>query len=206
MTTPDPAGWYDDPHDPSAQRYWDGGEWTGRVKPKPVGQSASQRVVLPPLPGQHVQAPIPPRTSRTNPVALLAVIGAVVLVLVVAVIGFNALFGGTDSDTAPDTARGPDEIEIEQLVHEWTDDLNNRDLEGLQSLMCAGSAAQLPQDVFYGVEHMGELSSDVSNIVVVGSTATAGIVSNWANGTHNASSDTYAKENGVWKICHTINF
>ncbi|QKJ20701.1 DUF2510 domain-containing protein [Microbacterium hominis] len=28
-----PAGWYPDPHAPSAQRYWDGAQWTEHVAP-----------------------------------------------------------------------------------------------------------------------------------------------------------------------------
>lgn len=27
-----PAGWYPDPSDPSAQRYWDGSQWTAQTR------------------------------------------------------------------------------------------------------------------------------------------------------------------------------
>ena len=32
--TQQPSGWYEDPHDPSLYRYWDGVVWTDRVAPK----------------------------------------------------------------------------------------------------------------------------------------------------------------------------
>jgi len=72
--------------------------------------------------------------------------------------------------------------------------------------MCSGSASQLPHDVFYTSDKIGPLSSAASNIVVSGDQATATIISTWSNGTHNGETDRYGKENGSWKICHTVNF
>jgi hypothetical protein len=56
MTTPDQPGWYDDPNDPSAQRYWDGQAWTPHRQRKPASPSARASAV--PTPSQ--QAPPPP--------------------------------------------------------------------------------------------------------------------------------------------------
>jgi serine/threonine protein kinase len=43
MTTPRQPGWYDDPHDSNAQRYWDGQDWAPNRQRKPLtvpGQAA----------------------------------------------------------------------------------------------------------------------------------------------------------------------
>lgn len=34
------AGWYDDPADPTMARYWDGEQWTSRVRPKSAPSTA----------------------------------------------------------------------------------------------------------------------------------------------------------------------
>jgi hypothetical protein len=38
MTTPRPPGWYDDPDDSNAQRYWNGQEWTPQRQRKPTSR------------------------------------------------------------------------------------------------------------------------------------------------------------------------
>ncbi|HZU47122.1 MAG TPA: DUF2510 domain-containing protein, partial [Mycobacterium sp.] len=53
MTTPNQPGWYDDPQDPNAQRYWDGQEWTPHRQRKPAAggrQQASPPPSPPPTP------------------------------------------------------------------------------------------------------------------------------------------------------------
>src|ERR687888_284730 len=37
-----PAGWYDDPQDPSQQRYWDGVAWSSHLRPRQQGQQTQQ--------------------------------------------------------------------------------------------------------------------------------------------------------------------
>ena len=74
MTTPSQPGWYDDPNEPKAQRYWDGQDWTPRRQRKPASPSPQQQTP-PPLPPQ--QAPAPPPSALpsalppppTNPVS-----------------------------------------------------------------------------------------------------------------------------------------
>lgn len=36
LAPPPAPGWYDDPHDPTRIRYWDGASWAPRTAPKPV--------------------------------------------------------------------------------------------------------------------------------------------------------------------------
>ena len=55
MTTPNQPGWYDDPHDANAQRYWDGQGWTPHRQQKPTAwatQPAPQQWP-PPSPQSH---------------------------------------------------------------------------------------------------------------------------------------------------------
>jgi hypothetical protein len=39
--TPQQPGWYDDPHDPTAQRYWDGRDWTPQRQRKSISAQPS---------------------------------------------------------------------------------------------------------------------------------------------------------------------
>ncbi|WP_422225433.1 DUF2510 domain-containing protein, partial [Mycobacterium sp.] len=47
MTTPNQPGWYDDPHDSNAQRYWDGQDWTPHRQRKPASPTARPSVTPP---------------------------------------------------------------------------------------------------------------------------------------------------------------
>ena len=57
MTTPHP-GWYDDPHDSNAQRYWNGRDWTPHRQRKstswPTPPSVMPTQPPPPLPSDYV--------------------------------------------------------------------------------------------------------------------------------------------------------
>jgi len=58
MTTPTQAGWYDDPSNPSAQRYFDGNDWTPYRQRKAAGAPTP-----PPVPSQtaaYTPPPTPP--------------------------------------------------------------------------------------------------------------------------------------------------
>ena len=44
---PTPAGWYPDPWDPRAQRYWDGAQWTQHTAPAAAQQPAPQQPAAP---------------------------------------------------------------------------------------------------------------------------------------------------------------
>jgi pyruvate/2-oxoglutarate dehydrogenase complex dihydrolipoamide acyltransferase (E2) component len=67
MTTPDQPGWYDDPKDPKAQRYWDGQEWTPHRQRKPASPPAQpSTAATPPRPSPPPPSPpsnVPPPSS-----------------------------------------------------------------------------------------------------------------------------------------------
>jgi hypothetical protein len=64
MTTSDnQPGWYDDPNDLSAQRYWDGQGWTPHRQRKPVSppiRASAPPPAAPPLPQPPAAPPLPP--------------------------------------------------------------------------------------------------------------------------------------------------
>jgi Protein of unknown function (DUF2510) len=76
MTTPNQPGWYDDPHDSNAQRYWDGQDWTPHRQRKSTLPSA-RPPVTPTTPQQPLRQPdLPPppglaypATAPTQPVS-----------------------------------------------------------------------------------------------------------------------------------------
>jgi Protein of unknown function (DUF2510) len=63
MTTPVQPGWYDDPQNSNAQRYWDGQNWTPHRQRKPAGSPPPPRPPLPPRP----PPPPPPRAVAPIP-------------------------------------------------------------------------------------------------------------------------------------------
>ena len=62
MTTPQP-GWYDDPHDSNAQRYWDGQDWTPHRQRKPISRTTPPPVPRPTVPPPPVTPTLPPRLA-----------------------------------------------------------------------------------------------------------------------------------------------
>jgi hypothetical protein len=64
VTTPDQPGWYDDPHDPNAQRYWNGQDWTPHRQRKPIVRSTQPPPPAQPPPPPSAQ-PLPPPTGAT---------------------------------------------------------------------------------------------------------------------------------------------
>lgn len=116
MTTPRP-GWYDDPEDPNAQRYWDGQNWTPHRQRKnatPIAPGAAHPT--PPGPagpspwdqvrpivdkarddGQRIWS----RQPRQQKIILaVAGVAAVVVAAVVFVFVVGSLFGGGKSTSA----------------------------------------------------------------------------------------------------------
>jgi hypothetical protein len=189
---------------------------------QPPPQPVTSPPPAPPLPPVRVGTPPPikqfnPNTStgtgRKRPD--LGRIAAIAIILVVLFFGYRVFFASSDDATPPSNptavapASGSDEEQITQLAQAWTNAFNNHDLAGMQSLMCSGSASDLPRDVFKLLDRYGPFTNTVSNIKVTGNTATAGVRSTWSNSNGNggeAFDNTYAKEDGVWKICHTTNF
>lgn len=58
------AGWYQDPHNPTLQRYWDGNIWTDATRP-----------AVPPVPGAaHVGGPVQTGQSQKVTAGILALL------------------------------------------------------------------------------------------------------------------------------------
>jgi Protein of unknown function (DUF732)/Protein of unknown function (DUF2510) len=127
MTTTQP-GWYDDPEDASAQRYWDGGDWTPHRQRKPISQStqppppdlpppplpppppaaSSSGAEYPPPPSGAEYPPPggPPQRSRT-PIAVIAVVGVLAVLVVAGVLGYKFVYLPHHSSSAStDSASG----------------------------------------------------------------------------------------------------
>lgn len=69
MTTPNQPGWYDDPQDSNAQRYWDGQDWTPHRQRKSTLPSAGHSAPPPPpnLPPPPSNLPPPPPSNLPPP-------------------------------------------------------------------------------------------------------------------------------------------
>ena len=67
MTAPRQRGWYDDPHDSNAQRYWDGQHWTPHRQRKLTLQSAPPPSPPPPVPSPSPPPPAPSTGLSPSP-------------------------------------------------------------------------------------------------------------------------------------------
>ena len=65
MATPRQSGWYDDPNDSNAQRYWDGQDWTPHRQRKPL--SRQRQAPVSPTPPQPAPSNLPPRPNLPPP-------------------------------------------------------------------------------------------------------------------------------------------
>jgi Domain of unknown function (DUF4333)/Protein of unknown function (DUF2510) len=69
MTSSTQPGWYEDPEDASAQRYWDGQTWTPhrRRKPRSVQSPAPSAPPPPPVPAPAAPSGFPPPPGQQAP-------------------------------------------------------------------------------------------------------------------------------------------
>jgi Protein of unknown function (DUF2510)/Trypsin len=65
MTTSTAPGWYDDPNDPKAQRYWDGHDWTPHRQRKPTPAPVTPPPPAPPTPSYPSLSALPPPRAPT---------------------------------------------------------------------------------------------------------------------------------------------
>jgi hypothetical protein len=225
MTTPQQPGWYDDPHDPNAQRYWDGQDWTPHRQRKPIArptqppppamptQPPPPPPGLPPPPDQQPQWPPPgggpPQRSRT-PTVIGAVIGGVAVLAVAGVLGYKFVLPAISSP----------EDQIRAVVKAFTDDYNNADAAKLLTLICDRSKGDLGSSKGLGflkslgvayasdelrqkVDESGTAATSVTDIRVTGDRATATLTTTFSKSPsdNGSETDSFAKENGSWKIC-----
>lgn len=120
MTTPDQPGWYEDPIDPNAQRYWDGQDWTPHRQRKPASPPAQPSSAAttprpspppsnsppppsstpnlppppPPPPAQPTQSPAPSQTVAWQLKQPATIIGLIVVVALLAAAGVLAYIYG----------------------------------------------------------------------------------------------------------------
>jgi Protein of unknown function (DUF2510) len=231
MTAPGQPGWYDDENDPSAQRYWDGQNWTphrqrkqasgpapASVSPAPPPLPPQAPPPPPPSPAGQAQWPPPPtsaaqpqfpapgggatRRSRA-PIVMAAAVAAVLVLVVAGYFGYQFFFGA-----------GSDEDQIKALVATFTTDFNNADGPAIASLMCgegtktpgvAGAfvAAFTSETLRSQLNENGTASTSVANIHVAGNRATAQVTTTWSKSPANpqTETDSFTKENGTWKLC-----
>ncbi len=105
MTTPRQPGWYDDPHDSTAQRYWDGQDWTPHRQRKPLSHQTQAPVTStppqppppdlppPPMPGTPTQSPITTKPPSGRSKAGFVIAGLALLLVIAALVAGRVLLG-----------------------------------------------------------------------------------------------------------------
>jgi ketosteroid isomerase-like protein len=132
----------------------------------------------------------------------VAVIVAAVALAGAGVFAYKYLAGGSDED------------QIKALVARFTTDFNNADGSAIASLTCsegnkipAGAGAFVvgytSEKLRDYLDEYGTISTSVANVHVTGDRATAQVttVGSRAPGQPNVETDSFAKENGSWKVC-----
>lgn len=212
MTTP--AGWYDDPNDPNAQRYWDGQDWTPHRQRKPVSRPAPQQPPPPPPPPPPASAPPAPppppsqepqwgppvappgavQRKRSRAPILIAALVAIAALAVGGVLVYKFVLGKSDED------------QIKDLVQNVTTHQNNADGPGLLPLLCTKSRGQNPatsQMLRSEIDDQGTAATSVADIRVTGDHATATVTTTRSKypDDHEPETWSFAKENGAWTWC-----
>jgi hypothetical protein len=85
-----PADWYDDPHDPTQLRYWDGQQWTEHRSPK--GGQAVGAVGAAPV-GQVGVQPVAVQKQKNNGMAVASLVLSLVSLLVWPAAILGVIFG-----------------------------------------------------------------------------------------------------------------
>jgi hypothetical protein len=103
---PQGPGWYDDPQDANAQRFWDGQEWTPHRQRKPVARQVQVPVKatppplpppppsnLPPPPPTQAQPPAAPRVESGGSKVGFVIAGVALLLVIAALVTGRVLLG-----------------------------------------------------------------------------------------------------------------
>jgi hypothetical protein len=117
-TTPPlpPAGWFDDPTDPTIQRYWDGVAWTQHTAPKsaaaptlPAQEVAAPALALDPYTGKPIQqpgvapvVPAPKKGLSKTAIVFISIGGALLLLTMTGMIA-GAISGGRTASSTVST-------------------------------------------------------------------------------------------------------
>jgi hypothetical protein len=229
VTTPGQAGWYDDPQDPNAQRYWNGQDWTPHRQRKPISRATppappppapllpppprhqpppSAQPLPPPPQAGHPPPPPDPYQSGAGyppppsgaPQRSRAPIAIAALIAVIAV-----LAGGFFAYKYV-FAGNSDEDQIKALVQNVTAHQNNADGPGLLTLDCSYAKAHNPatsEMLRNEINEYGTVATSVTDIHVTGDRATAVVTTTMSKSPNDHNPDTWSftKEGGSWKYC-----
>ncbi len=217
MTISTQPGWYDDPEDPNAQRYWDGHDWTPHRQRKPASApspppppppnlpppaAAYQPPPGAPPPAPNVQFDQPtmgyqaagPPARKRNPMMLA---GIALVVALSAGAGFFAY--------KHFTKKSPED-QIRATVEHVLADYNASHFEHDAQWQCKANAGPDNNSAKEGREvrmQTGTASASVANIHVNGDKATADVTMTFekAPGQNKAMSMQFVNEDGRWKEC-----
>lgn len=226
MTTPTTAGWYDDPQDSNALRYWDGHDWTvhrerkaaSRPNPAPVVPAPPQQAPPPltappptppvapsPPPGQQPQWSPPsqppgakPSRGPAIPLLIMAAVGLVVALGAAAVLVFAFVL--TDNKRSP-------EDQIRGVLNAYANAINNADPVAVNAVFCDqvnnNTSNKTSDELRAQRIEKGTVTISATNIHVTGDRATATIASAWSKSPSDSgtSSVSFVNERGSWKLC-----
>jgi hypothetical protein len=231
MTSSLGPGWYDDPEDPSAQRYWDGQSWTEHRQPKPPpaypaptypagayptpayptpGYPASPYgSAPPPAPGMYTPG-VPPRRSQTP--MIIGAVGAVVVLAAAGVLLYFFVFkdNGSSSNNRSSSSHSSSsspEDQIKDVLQSYADDINNADPADMSALFCEevnkDTRNKTPAELREQKQEKGTLSLSVQKVDVSGDNATATVSATWSKSPSDNETGTvpFVKEKGSWKMC-----
>jgi len=213
MTTSTPAGWYDDPQNPNAQRYWDGQNWTPHYQRKPPSAQTPKPTLPPPLPTAVSAAPPPPPPNQAAPPLPLGqqpagrhrkIVSSIAsfVVFVLAILCVRLL---SDHHFFIPRADSSPEDQIKAVVQREADNFNNSKFSFNPELTCKAQASddQHIKDARTLRAQGGTISISVANIHVTGDHATADITMKLAklSGEPITPAAQFVKEDGRWKDC-----
>jgi len=215
MITSTQPGWYDDPEDPNAQRYWDGNDWTPHRQRKPSAAPSPTPPPPPnlpppaapyqpppgsPPPAPNVQFDQPtmgyqaagPPAPKRNPLTLAGIVLFVALSIGGGFFGYKHF-----------TKKSPEDQIRATVQHEFAD-YNASHFEHAAQWQCKANAS--PDNAKEGRDlraQTGTVSASVANIHVNGDKATADVTMTFEKvaGQSKVMPMQFVYEDGGWKDC-----